>query len=326
MSFAALLDHLFALRPLLWIPAVALFEAGRTLGAPAGRGWQADSWGAGAIAGLVSLLFVLGAVHVANALRDFESDRHNRKGWIVVRGIVGGRSLMWLGVSCLVAAGVASLAVSAPGRATLLASLLLGAAYVWPGIELKRRSGWDLAANSLGYGGLAFLLGTQSGNHGSPWSGGSALSFAIQAAPYVLGVAAITLCTMLADRDGDAASGQRTSAVVLGERAGAACAAGLAWACALAGFLARDLLPLVWGSVAGVALSLGQDRLRGRDAWNRAAILLQCFFIAALVPRAWLPLAWALAWGAAASVYYRARFGVTYPVRALRRAGNGAAD
>lgn len=275
------------------------------------------------VAAIASLLLLLGAVHVANALRDIRGDRLNRKGWVAVEGAVGRRGHVWLGACCLAGAAFGAWAATPPARATLLASFLLGAAYVSPGIELKRRAGWDLAANAVGYGGLAFLLGAQSSAPGP--EGARALSFLLQSAPYVLGVASIALCTMLADRDGDEASGQRTAAVLLGETRGAACAAGLAWGCALAGFLTRDLLPLAWGTVSGLTLGLGKDRLRGRAAWNRAVILLQGLFLASLLPRAWLPLVWAVVWGIASSIYYRARFGVAYPVEALRGAGGGTA-
>ncbi|MBI4364447.1 MAG: UbiA family prenyltransferase [Candidatus Latescibacteria bacterium] len=304
------------MRPLLWIPAVALFESGRTAGAPAGAGWRMDLGGLPSVGALFSLLLILGAIHAWNALRDERSDRENRKGRVLASGLVTRRGLLFLAAVCLAGAVLAAWAAASPARATLAASLLLGAAYVLPGIELKRRAGWDLAANALGYGGLAFLLGAQSGASGSD-AGGHARAAAVHAVPYVLGVGAITLCTMLADREGDSSSGQRTSAVVLGEEAGASCAAGLALSCALAGFLARDLVPLVWGSIAGVALSLGAARVRGRDAWNRTAVRLQCLFIAVLLPRAWLPLVWALAWGGAATLYHRVRFGVTYPAVAV---------
>jgi len=58
---AWLLDRVFAIRPLLWIPAVAVYGAGRAWGfREAGRGDLRPG-------PLAALLLILAAVHAANA-------------------------------------------------------------------------------------------------------------------------------------------------------------------------------------------------------------------------------------------------------------------
>jgi chlorophyll synthase len=301
------LDLLAALRPLLWIPAIALYEAGRTAAGgslvPPPR----------AIAPLLSLLGILGAVHVANGWRDREGDRLNRKGGAVASGALSGRSLTLLAAAALALAALAALATpaAAGGRRLLLGALLLGAAYVAPPLEAKRRPFLDLLAQALGYGVIASLLGAcaagEAGAAGA-WRGAAALRLAL---PYALGVATVGIVTMLADRAGDERVGQRTTVVALGEERSARLALAMAILTAGAGLAAAAWAPALWGAAAVAWLGLGDRR---RD-WNRDAIVLQLVFLGLLAPRAPIPLAAALVLGAAAALYDRGRGGAGYPMR-----------
>jgi len=327
---AGVADCVFALRPLLWIPAVALFEAGRSsglsLGARARPTSLADAFAAGAPldgavrAELLALLALLGAVHLANAARDRDTDLLNRKGRLTAWGLVGRARLMGLGAGCLLAGLVLALRSAPVALWVLGAAAVLGAAYVVPGIELKRRAGLDLTANAIGYGGVAFLLGA-SARGGGGLSHGTAMGWALAMAPYVLGVASIALCTMAADRAGDEAVGFRTTAVVLGEARARWLAAALAGGSGLWGFCAADMVPTLWGVLAGIWIAVAGKRLSGRDAWNRAAIGLQASFLVILATRAWFPLVFATVVGAASSLYYFARFRDAYPAASMGRRG-----
>ncbi|HET9952398.1 MAG TPA: UbiA family prenyltransferase [Candidatus Eisenbacteria bacterium] len=299
---ATLLDHAFALRPLLWIPAIALFEAGR---AEAG-GAALPPWAA--LPPLLSLLGMLGAVHVANGWRDRAGDRLNRKGGAVASGAIGAPALLAIAATALALAALAALLSPATPavRLSLLASLLLGLAYVAPPLEAKRRPVFDLAAQALGYGVCAFLLGA----HASAEAGGGWAWIRV-AVPYALGVAAVGVVTMLADREGDERAGQRTTAVALGERRSAALALALALLTAGAGLAEGRWAPALWGLLAAAWLGLGEPR----RAWNRVAVGLQLAFLILLAPRTPMPVAAALALGAAAALYDRSRGGAGYPIR-----------
>jgi 4-hydroxybenzoate polyprenyltransferase len=338
------LDLLFALRPLLWIPAIALFAAGRSWGR--GSGPDLDLIEASGAVVLGSLLLLLGVVHVANAWRDRAGDARNRKGRPVSRGAVGGRALVTLGAAC--AAGAVALAAhpaaAGPPRALLLTGALLGAAYVVPGVELKRRAGLDLLSHGLGYGVIAFLLGAAAtGALSGPAARGDAWLYAAAACvPYAAGVMAVALLTMAADSAGDASAGQRTLAVALGPSRTARLARGLAWGAALTGLLAREAAPALWGIVAAAALSLAEEERRVEEATereatereasereassaaqNRLAIALQLLFLALLSVRAPIAPVAAVTLGAAASVYDRWRWGEGYPWIRLRAGAAG---
>lgn len=306
-----LLDLCFALRPLLWIPAIALFAAGETAGhVESGGSPRPHQESAGPTLG--SLLLLLGAVHAANGWRDRAGDRVNRKGRAVASGAISGRALAIAGGFS--AAGAFMLAmhpsVAPASRALLAAGAMLGAAYVTPAIEWKRRAGWDLLSHGLGYGVVAFLLGASSAGWIAP--GVAAWGRAVlAAAPFAAGICAVALVTMIADSDGDRVVGQRTMAVRLGDRSAWRLARALAWASSLGGLFVGAWLPALWGLLAGTALSL--QEFEGKEAANRCAILLQLAFVALLLPRAPGAVLLAVGIAALASAYGAWRWGESYP-------------
>ncbi len=319
------LDHLVALRPLLWIPAIALFEAGR---AEAGDTWWPSS---AAVPSLVSLLSILGAVHLANGWNDRAGDRLNRKGGGLASGALRGRSVALMGGILLLLALVsgACTIVSPGARLALLAALGLGAAYVTPPLEWKRRPGLDLLAQASGYGLVAFLLGAES----SSSEGATSFSFLARAIPYVFGIATVGLITMLADREGDQAVGQRTTVVALGRRRAVSLTRGLAAATSIAGLASGAWTPGLWGVLALAAVALFDPTAKGatrdgegereRAGWNRIAVALQIAFVLLLAPRAPLPLVAAAVLGVAAAAHDRHRGGQGYPVRGESRTERG---
>lgn len=336
------LDLFFALRPLHGIPAIALYGAGfawaraASGAAPAARGPVALATSA---LPLLALLLVLAAVHAANSWRDREGDARNRKGVAIARGLVGRADLACAGAACVVAALVLLLLPPVPpaARALLLLGGALGAAYVAPGIALKERAGLDLLSQALGYGVVAFLLGAAAagglaGDRPEAWRRALAASV-----PYAIGIASVSLLTMIADRAGDEATGQRTLAVRLGGEGAWTLAGLLAWGAAVTGLLAVEAVPALWGLAAAAALGLADGggesdapgpAPSGSEAGavpvNRVAILLQLLFLALLAVRAPWTGAVALALGLLASAYDRARFGGGYPLTRILGRDGGA--
>ncbi len=313
----ASLDTIFAVRPLLWVPAVAVYGAGWAWG----KG-TAPAHGAGTA--LPALLLLLGAVHAVNAWRDRAGDDRNRKGFPVVRGRARRGSLAGLGLFCLLAGGALAARSDALERALLGGSLLLGAAYVIPPVELKRRAALDLLSHAAGYGGIAFLLGAAGAG---TLDGREALIRAAQASiPYALGIAAVSLLTMIADAPGDAAVGQRTSAVQIGPDRAARAALALAWGTAAVGLWAGALVPILWGSLAAALLTLQGSGPRPTRVWNGLAIRLQLVFLALLAPWNALPLGFTVAAGALTEAYNRWRWGIGYPLRGVWSAERGGVN
>ena len=167
---------------------------------------------------------------------------------------------------------------------------------------------------------MAFLLG--AGGAGALVRADDFARALAASIPYALGIMAVSLLTMLADREGDLRAGQGTSAAALGPERAAAAATALAWGAMGAGLWAGELAPALWGAPAATALALGAEpRARAAASWNALAIRLQLLFLAILAPQAPAPLLFALLIGGATEVYNRWRWGIGYPLRAMARGG-----
>jgi 4-hydroxybenzoate polyprenyltransferase len=307
---AWLLDRVFAIRPLLWIPAVAIYGAGLAWGS---RERGRDDLSPGPLA---ALLLILAAVHAANAWRDREGDRLNRKRIPVGPGLVGGRSLLALSLGSVVVAALLARGATTLEQGLLLISFALGLAYVAPPLEFKRRPVLDVLSHGAGYGIVAFLLGAAPSS--GPDGVGDLRPGLIAALPYALGIMTVSLLTMLADLEGDERVGQRTTAVALGSRRTAAASSALAWGTMGTGLLAGELMPTLWGALAAALLALGPEpESRTAGWWNTLSIRLQLLFLAILAPQAPAPLVVAILIGGAAETYNRWRWGVGYPLRAV---------
>ncbi len=309
-ALAWLLDRVFALRPLHWIPAVAVYGAGRAWGIRdlGRREFSAEP--------LASLLLILAAVHAANSWRDREGDRLNRKGFPVGQGLVGGSTLLTVGAGSLLAAAALALRASVLEQWLLLVSFALGLAYVVPPLELKRRPILDALSHGAGYGIVAFLLGA-AGSGALDRAG--FLKQALPAAlPYALGIMTVSLLTMLADLSGDERAGQRTTAVALGPIRTETAARALAWGTMGAGLWTGELTPTLWGLLAAVLLALvpGQES-RAPSSWNALAIRLQLLFLVILAPLSPAPLVIAVLLGGASEAYNRWRWRISYPLQAV---------
>jgi 1,4-dihydroxy-2-naphthoate octaprenyltransferase len=312
------LDLAAALRPQLWIAAVALFEAGRTAAGPA-AGPFAPVPGAVAPA-LASLLALLGAVHLGNGWRDRGSDRVNRKGGAIAAGRLSGTTVLLAAGGCVAVAGAAAWApgVGVASRGLLAAAAALGAAYVVPPFELKRRAGLDLGAHALGYGIVAYALGATV-------AGPLSLRILAGALPYASGIAVVGLLAMQADRAGDAAAGQRTTVVALGPARATSLTVALAFGTAVLGLALQDAVTTLWGFVAGAWLALRPDEATRMERENappggdavraiRIAVALQLLFAILLLPRTAWPLAALIVFGAATSGLSRWASGTHYPL------------
>jgi 4-hydroxybenzoate polyprenyltransferase len=311
---ALALDLLAALRPQLWIPAIVLFESGRTVAGRVSPAWPEP--GSGSWTALLSLLAILGAVHVGNAWRDRDSDRRNRKAGPIADGTVSGRAAAWLAAACLSASAAAASRpeVAPASRLLLLAAALLGALYVLPPFEAKRRAWLDLAAQAAGYGLVAFLLGASTAIALAP-------RLLLDAAPYAAGIASVSLLTMIADLEGDRAAGQATTAVRIGEDAAERLAIGFACLAAALGLARCDAVPGLWGAAAAASIGLarpagtrGDAPARPSETRIRDAVVLQILFASLLATRTPIPIFATVAIGLLVALDSRRRRGTLYPL------------
>jgi len=200
-----ILDYFFVTRPLLLLPAWSFYPLGAAEAAgPGGHSpWQVPSPSA-----FLSLSSLLVCGYLVNQIFDRESDRRNRKVFFLSEGIVGVRSAVALALAFFLLGSLFFHRSPAPLRPYLAVAAALALVYSLPPFRLCSRPLLDMAANAVGYGGIAFLLGYRSRlQGGEPW---------LLSLPYVLLVASVFLLTTLLDYEGDRDTGKHSTAVALG--------------------------------------------------------------------------------------------------------------
>ncbi|MDO9068901.1 MAG: UbiA family prenyltransferase [Deltaproteobacteria bacterium] len=207
-----LLDYFFVLRPILLVPAwtmllAGFYQAQLQAGVPAKPLWLLPGklWLA-----LALYSGLMGAVYIVNQIFDIETDRINKKLFLVAEGYVSKRGI-WAeaGILMVLAMALAVYFFSRTFAVIILVSGALGLLYSVPPFKFKAKPFLDMAANGFGYGGLAFATG---------WLvfGQYSEKIWLAAAPYMLAVAAVYVNTTIPDYHSDKATGNITTGVFLG--------------------------------------------------------------------------------------------------------------
>lgn len=310
-------DTFFAFRPLILIPAWSFYALG--LGS---TGLRSTSATALVQPGFWCMTAVLASSYALNQIFDEDSDRLNDKGFHLTRGLFRARTMVVLAFLAFTGASLLYQTVPATQTTVLVVTLLLSFGYSLPPLRLCARPWLDLAANALGYGGLAFALGVAGQARLFGWAD-FAHAF-VPASPWILLVAATFLHTTIMDIDGDAAAGKRTTSVVIGVRGSAWLAAVLAGgsvAAAALRFLHGEnvsaTLILAFALAIFVAAAVGITRAARRTERGRvSSATVQAVTTLVVLNAAWRDpwlLALVLPVVVAARYYYRARFGLRYP-------------
>jgi len=318
---ARALDHIFLARPAALVPLWVFYFGGFGLAramTPAGpRGASPFDLTPGALLGFLALSAALAGGYLLNQVSDRQSDRANRKLFLVSDGLVP-LSHVWIELGALWAlAAVVSLWLPWSFRVAAALSMLLGVTYSLPPVHAKANFPLDLIWNGIGFGALATAAG---------WSVARPLGIEVArpALCYAVAVAGIIASTTIPDREGDGASSLRTTAVALGERGASALALALVTVAAAVGVAAHDV-PGAAGALLSTPLLVRAHRTgarRDRVAANQVAVAA---FAVAMVARSAYPLALLVAAALASRAYYRRRFDVSYPGPGPRGGSGGHA-
>lgn len=208
-------DYIFLLRPMILIPVWTFYLLGAW---HSGDGSQVYLPSSSLLIGLASFTSLLGAIYIINQIADRESDRMNRKLFLLSHSIIGLKAA-WAEAFILICLSVVLAWRFLPDSFLVVvsASLLLGILYSIGPMRLKKRPVLDVLANAVGNGILNTLAGWLA-------AGGSKDDFRLLL-PYPLAVAAVHLATTLADIEGDRHTGLKTTGVLLGKGAGMTVAA-----------------------------------------------------------------------------------------------------
>lgn len=156
---------------------------------------------------------LMGAVYIVNQIFDVETDRLNKKLFLVAEGYVNKKAIIFEAAVLFLAAIVIGFwKFSVLFGTVITLSGILGLLYSVPPFKFKAKPFLDMLANGLGYGLLAFAAGWLSinQNNSGMWM------FSI---PYVLAVSAVYLNTTIPDYISDKATNNITTGVFMGIKA-----------------------------------------------------------------------------------------------------------
>ena len=295
-------DRVFLGRPALLVPVWTFLLLGNYHAFP--TGFQMFLPGAVLVA-FVTYSMLMAGIYVLNQICDRESDRLNRKLFLIPEGHIGVASaafqaMVLIGVSVLLASFF-----SVPFLLFFAMSVALGLLYSVPPFKLKGRPVLDMAANAVGYGFLNFGVG---------WL--ATRDFSVRmielSLPYALAIAAVYLNTTILDISGDREAGDITTGVWLGPKNTGILAAVLMAAALVISLLVRNYicfcasviaLPLFLWTATKAARNRTLISVRvGAAILVLAVCILYPLFLGVLVLGFFLT-----RW------YYRSRFGVVYP-------------
>ncbi len=153
---------------------------------------------------------LMGAVYIVNQIFDVETDRLNKKLFLVAEGYVNKKAIIIEAVVLFLSAIIISFWKFSVGFGIIVTlSGVLGLLYSVPPFKFKAKPFLDMLANGFGYGMLAFAAGWSSTN-------ASIANMWIFSFPYVLAVSAIYLNTTIPDYVSDKETKNITTGVFIG--------------------------------------------------------------------------------------------------------------
>jgi len=275
-------------------------------------------------AAMAAFSLIVASIYVMNQIADVESDRINRKLFILPDGHISMRSAWIIAVCCSILGLAGSLFFDGIMFLLFIGSLALGVLYDFPPANLKNRAIGGTFANFLGHGVLTFLVGWYALRSGFGVPSGFLQRSAGDASHLVHGLlpslsagfanAAVYITTTIPDAAGDRATGKRTFCVAFGEKTTSLWSAIL---CGMALLFAFYFPHNAWVMVLQAAVSLlffiyltiafRKDLAVRAFKWP---VFLLTALIAFYVP-AYGVLIIAVFFGS--KMYYRLRFCVEYP-------------
>ena len=299
-------DFVFLLRPSALVP-LWIFQLAGVAAAAGASGATLEPPGipVRAVAGLVASTLVLGGGYILNQVRDIESDRVNRKLFLLPDGIVA-LSAAWIELAVVwLAAAAVSLFLPASFRWVLAASLFLSVTYSVGPVNAKSRAPLDLLWNGLEFGLVAFVAG---------WSSMAPVTLEglRPVLSYLPAVAGCIASTTILDIPGDLAQGARSTGTVLGVRGTSYLALALVTLAAVAGRLISDVVGF-YGALLALPLLIKahrSGRRADRTAANQVGIGVFAILVGVRVPLLLILVAGVYLGSRA---YYRARFDLAYP-------------
>lgn len=308
MSRSNPFDYFFILRPLILIPAWNFLLIGGFLASRQGRLTWDLVWG------LVIYTFVLGGVYILNQIMDIETDRLNKKLFIISGGYVTVKAAYVEMIALWLLAVGLSFRFGSIFILFIVLSIIMGIMYSLPPVKLKGKPILDTLSNGIGYGMINFAVGWLLLREFDP-------AMFTKFVPYFLSISAVFINTTIVDIEGDRRAKEITTGVFLGSRFSHLVSTLLMAGAIVAAYIQRDYVCLIPAAVSFplfvyAALYVSKNNRVHRKATIasfRLPGLLFTLITCLLYPVYFLIV---LAVLVAMRVYYKRRFGMTYPTLA----------
>ncbi|NOR17934.1 hypothetical protein GQ543_09560 [candidate division WOR-3 bacterium] len=301
-------DYFFILRPLILIPCWNFLLIGSYL-ARGKSGFTIEI-----ILGLIIYTFIMGGVYILNQIMDIETDRINKKlfllseGYIPVKYAYIEMAVLWILAILL------SIQFNVIFLLFISISLVIGVFYSLPPIKLKGKPILDTVSNGIGYGVINFSIGWLL-FRSFEWS------MFYRFFPYFLSISAVFINTTIVDIKGDRRAKEFTTAIFLGENIAYVSSTILMIGAIIVAFMLKDYVCLIPVAVSlplfiyVAVYSLIKNKINRKltIVSFRLPGLLFTFITAFLYPVYFLILIVVLI---GMRIYYKNRFGISYPTLA----------
>jgi len=166
--------------------------------------------------GLTGFSLIVASIYVVNQIVDIESDRINRKLFLLPHGFVSVPTAWVLALICAGSGFAIAAFFNSVMLSLFLVSMLLGICYNLPPFSLKNHAWGGVLANALGHGMLAFLAGWYCSKYPAPLSMSLIKTGLISSISPALANGAVYLATTIPDLSGDKSTGKQTFCVKFG--------------------------------------------------------------------------------------------------------------
>lgn len=196
-------DYIIILRPTLFPPFWLTYLIGTY--------YSMSKFGFKSFIGLFIFTLMMGSMYIMNQLIDMESDKLNRKLFLLSDGYIGKKEAIYYMLSLLFFSLPFSFFIGKNFGFFIILSFILGILYSGYPFSFKDRPFIDMISNGLGYGTFSFLLG---------WSVNKIVNIDtyIKTIPYFLAVSAVFLNSTIPDIIGDKRTGKITTGVFMGKK------------------------------------------------------------------------------------------------------------
>ena len=309
----SIFDYFFVLRPTLffavWTVSLAGFWAQRRFAqipkVTLSKTFVIGSYDLTYVLALALFTLVMGGVFLLNQIRDVDSDRFNKKLFLVANGDVSQRTAYIESIILVtIPLGLSFWLRPILGLTMLLTFVVTGWIYSLPPFEWKDRPLCGLVGNIMGYF-LVFCTG---------WliNGNLELNLIIHALPYVLGITAVYFFTTVPDMEGDRLANKITFTVKYGVRNTIIIGLVFDIAAVLISVIVQDIVAILATglSLPFFILTARSMSVEGVLRTNKFGTLFLSLIICFKFPGYFLLI---LLIFFASKWYYKKRFGINYP-------------